>query len=115
MQPGVYDYIQIVSGKVTFQKGIYVIRGKNPLTSIPLQIIGGEVTANGVMFYLTDSPSYSAASGTPDSDDGEDAPSGPTVGTILPSAVINAGLFGSRYTPLDAPGSPFHGMLLYQR
>lgn len=115
LRPGVYDYIQVISGKVTFQRGIYIIRGKNPLTNIPLQIIGGEVTADGVMFYITNSSGYSAASGTPDADDGDEAPSGPTLGTIPPSAVINAGLLGSRFSPLNSPGSPFHGILLYQR
>lgn len=115
LQPGVYDYIQVVSGKVTFQKGVYIIRGKNPLTNIPLQIIGGEVKAEGVLFYITNSSTYSASSGLPDSGDSDQAPPGPTLGTILPSAVINAGLLGSKYTPLNSPGSPFHGMLIYQR
>lgn len=115
LQPGVYDYIQIVSGRVTFQKGIYIIRGKNPLTNIPLQIIGGEVKAEGVMFYITNSSTYSASSGLPDNGDSNETPPGPTVGTILPSVVINAGLLGSKYTPLNSPGSPFHNMLIYQR
>jgi Flp pilus assembly protein TadG len=115
LQPGVYDYIQVVSGRVTFQKGIYIIRGKNPLTNIPLQIIGGEVKAEGVMFYITNSATYSASSGLPDSGDSDETPPGPTLGTILPSAVINAGLLGSKYTPLNSPGSPFHGMLIFQR
>ncbi|MBI1346364.1 hypothetical protein GC163_08740 [bacterium] len=115
LRPGVYDYIQIVSGKVTFQKGIYIIRGKNPLTNIPLQIIGGEVTADGVMFYITNSTSYSAASGSPDASDGGTTPGNTTLGTVLPSVVMNVGLLGSKFTPLDSPGSPFHGMFLYQR
>ncbi len=115
LQPGVYDYIQVVTGKVIFQPGVYIIRGKNPLTNIPLQIIGGEVRAEGVMFYITDSTSYSATTGSPDRNDGEITPAAPGLGTVLPSAVINAGLLGSRYSPLNSPGSPFHGLLIYQR
>jgi len=115
LQPGVYEYIQIVTGRVTFQPGVYIIRGKHPLTNIPLQMIGGQVTADGVMFYITDSASYSANSGSPDSGDGETQPAATNLGTVLPSAVINAGLLGSRYSPLNSPGSPFHGVLIYQR
>lgn len=114
LYPGVYDYIQILTGKVVFNKGIYIIRGKNPLTNIPLQIIGGEVKAEGVMFYITNSSNYSATTGAPDAGDGEAAPAS-TLGTNFPSAVINVGLLGSKFTPLNSPGSPFNGMFIFQR
>src|SRR5262249_6041312 len=32
-----------------------------------------------------------------------------------PSAVINFGLTGSSFTPLASSGSPFNGMMIYQR
>lgn len=115
LRPGVYEYIQVVSGKVIFQPGVYIIRGRNPLTGIPLQIIAGEVTGEGVMFYITNSSGYTPTSGLPDTNDGSTTPSTTVVGTDLVSAVINIGLLGSRLTPITTPGSPYAGMLIYQR
>ncbi len=115
LHPGVYEYIQVVSGKVIFQPGVYIIRGKNPLTRIPLQIIAGQVTARGVMFYITDSGDYSPMTGTPDASDGSTTPSATVVGTDVISAVINIGLLGSELSPIDTPGSPYAGMLIFQR
>ena len=63
LQPGVYEWIEVVSGQVVFEPGIYIIRNVNPVTGLALSIIGGTVTADGVMFYLTNSPGYDAASG----------------------------------------------------
>jgi hypothetical protein len=116
LEPGVYDYIDVVSGKVVFKPGVYIIRGANPLTLIPLKMLAGEVTAEGVMFYITDSNGYSATSGAPDNTDGETtAPSSGITGSVVPAAVVNVGLLGSKFTGLNSPGSPFHGMLIYQR
>ncbi len=64
MQPGVYDWIEIISGNVTFAPGIYIITGANPLTGVGLSILGGTVTANGVLFYITNSTSFDPSSGT---------------------------------------------------
>src|SRR5262249_46574109 len=51
LNPGVYDYINVVSGKVVFNPGIYIIRGTNP--GLPaLNLVAGQIQANGVMFYL---------------------------------------------------------------
>lgn len=113
--PGVYDYLQILSGRVTLNPGVYIIRGSHPVTKIPLQIVGGEVTGEGVMFYITNTATYTPASGLPDANDGSYVPSATNLGTVLPSAVINAGLLGSRLTPIATPGSPYAGMLLFQR
>jgi len=115
LHPGVYDYITIVSGRVIFEPGIYIIRGKHPVTQMSLSLVVGQVTAEGVMFYITDSPGYSPNSGAPDNHDGETEPATPGVLDVLPSAVLNIGLLGSRFSPLNAPGSPYNGLLLYQR
>ena len=115
LQPGVYDWIQVVAGRVVFQPGVYIIRGKNPVTQIGLSVLVGTIQAEGVMFYFTNSTGYAANNGSPDSSDGETAPAGPNVLTLVPSAVLNVGLLGSKFSPLNSPASPFHGLMIYQR
>ncbi|QDU31650.1 hypothetical protein ETAA8_68100 [Anatilimnocola aggregata] len=116
LEPGVYDYINVISGKVVFKPGIYILRRTNPVTQMALSVLAGEVTAEGVMFYITDTTNYAPASGAPDNTDGETtAPADHIVGTLVPVAAINVGLLGSKFTGLNDPGSPFHGMLVYQR
>ena len=115
LRPGVYEYINIISGRVLFEPGVYIIRGVNPLTGISLQVLSGDVEAEGVMFYITNSGGYQVGTGSPDAADGETPPVAPGLGTILPSVVINAGLLNCTYTGLQDPTSPFHGMLIYQR
>jgi len=73
------------------------------------------VTAEGAMFYITNSASYTPLTGLPDANDGLAAPAAPGVGTLVPSVVLNLSLLGSRYSPLDDPASPFHGLTIYQR
>jgi len=114
LKPGVYDWIQVVSGAVVFNPGVYIIRGVNPITQVGLNVIAGTVTANGVMFYITNSTTYSATSGAPDNADGNTvAPSG-SLGNLVPGVVI-ASLLGSSYSPLSDSSSPFNGLLVYQR
>lgn len=115
LQPGIYEWIEIVSGRVRFDPGVYIIRSVNPVTQIALNILAGEVQADGVMFYITDSAGYSAASGVPDSSDGEAVPGNPAILDLLPSAVINLVLPGSRMSGINDPDSPFDGMLIFQR
>lgn len=115
LYPGVYDYINVVIGRVKFNPGIYIIRGQHPVTKHSLLLTAGEIEAEGVMFYLTNSAGYVATSGSPDASDGETEPSGPLVGSVIPSAIINIGLLGSSFTPLNSPGSPFDGMMIFQR
>ncbi|QDU92936.1 pilus assembly protein TadG-related protein [Lignipirellula cremea] len=115
LYPGVYEWIDIVLGKVVFEPGVYIIRGKHPVTGVSLGILGGQVTAEGVMFYITDSAGYDAAGGSPDGNDGETEPAEPVLTTIPPSVIVTGELLGSRFTPLNSPDSPFDGMLLYQR
>jgi hypothetical protein len=115
LNPGVYDWIEIVTGRVRFNPGVYIIRGKNPITQISLNMLAGEIQAQGVMFYITDSAGYTAASGAPDSGDGESVPPAPGVLNLLPSTVINLLLPGSRISGIDDPGSPYNGLVVFQR
>lgn len=116
LEPGVYDSITVLAplGGAKFNPGVYVIRNKSPLTNMSLCILG-PVDAQGVLFYVTDSSSYSAASGQPDAaDDSTVAPANP-VTSLIPSVVIATLMSGGRITGLDDPASPFHGLLIYQR
>lgn len=115
LQPGVYEWIEVTGGRVTFLPGIYIIRSVSPVHGIALNLSTCEVQANGVMFYLTNSPAYSPTSGVPDSLDQQTAPPSPGAVTQLPSAFIANVLTTSQFLPLDDVGSPFHGMLIYQR
>jgi hypothetical protein len=115
LRPGVYDWIEILSGNVIFEPGVYILRGVNPITRAALVIAGGIVRADGVMFYVTNSAGYDAAAGSPDSLDGETAPAAPQTVNLTPSVIVSAALPGSRFSPLDSPGNPFDGMLIYQR
>ncbi|HEV2971729.1 MAG TPA: hypothetical protein VGY55_17255, partial [Pirellulales bacterium] len=86
----------------------------NPLTHVALNVVAGSVTANGVLFYVTNSTNYDATIGDPDNGDGETRPTSSMAG-MIPSVIINAALPGSSYSPLADPTSPFNGMLIYQR
>jgi Flp pilus assembly protein TadG len=117
LSPGVYDYLQIVSGTVTFTPGVYIIRSVDPLTQIALNITGGRITANGVMFYITNSPGYTPGAGLPDAGDGDTPPPTPGVTTLLPSTVIVGAVLAnaSTFRGINAPGSPYDGVLIFQR
>ncbi len=115
LSPGVYDWINIISGRVVFEPGIYIVRSVNPLTGIAISLTAGTVEADGVMFYVTDASTYSAVTGLPDIADDPSAPEPNHVGSLLPSVIINASLPGSRMSGLNDPSSPFDGLLLYQR
>lgn len=119
LQPGVYEWITILAGRVHFEPGVYIIRNKDPLTQISLTMIAGEVQAEGVMFYITNNASYSPNSGAPDSLDIETRPDAggllADVVGLVPSTVINIGLLGSTITPIQDTSSPFHGFAFYQR
>lgn len=114
LTPGVYDWIQVTSGSVVFSPGVYIIRSVNPETQIALNILAGQVTANGVMFYITNTTNYSATSGAPDSSDAGSTAPAPSLTTLVPSVVI-ASLLGSSYSPISSGTSPFSGVLIYQR
>lgn len=114
LNPGVYDWIQVVSGNVTFSPGVYIVRGVNPLTNIAVNFLGGTVTAQGVMFYITNSITYDAASGAPDATLGQSTPAAPGVTTLAPSVVLQALLPGSTLSGLQDASSPFNGLVIYQ-
>jgi Flp pilus assembly protein TadG len=116
LQPGVYDSITVLSplSGATFSPGIYIIRSKSPITNMSLCILG-PVEAKGVLFYITDQANFDASTGLPDAgDDSNAAPSNP-VTSLAPSTMILSLLSGAHITGLNAPGSPFNGMLIYQR
>lgn len=116
LQPGVYDSITVLSplGGAKFAPGVYIIRNKSPLTQLSLCILG-PVEADGVLFYITDSATFSASTGLPDAgEDSDAAPSNP-VSSLVPSVLIVSLLSGGRISGLNDPGSPFNGMLIYQR
>lgn len=101
-RPGLYSEIIITAGTVTFQPGIYVIRGGS------LTMTGGTITGPGVLFYLTGTD-YSALYGTPDNGDGENIPSTSTaMGGVTITTPVNL-------TAYNNPGNPFSGMLIYTR
>jgi hypothetical protein len=116
LQPGVYDSITVISplGGATFSPGVYIVRNKSPLTQMSVCVLG-PVQATGVLFYVTDSTSYSASTGAPDaSENSSSAPANP-VTSLVPSTLIVPLLATANISGLSAPGSPFNGMLVYQR
>jgi len=116
LTPGVYDSITVVSlGEVTFNPGVYIIRGRSPITQMSLCVVGGWVKADGVLFYVTDSATYNAASGSPDASDNHSVAPANLLGSVVPSVLLAPLLPGSSISGLDSEGSPFDGMLLYQR
>jgi hypothetical protein len=116
LEPGVYDSITVLSlGEVQFQPGVYIIRGASPITQMPLAVIGGWIKADGVMFYVTDSALFSAATGAPDAGEDSSSPPSNPLSLALPSVLLAPLLNGSSISGLDAPSSPFDGLLIYQR
>jgi hypothetical protein len=116
LQPGVYDSITVVSplGGARFAPGVYIIRGKSPLTQLSLCILG-PVQAEGVLFYITDSAGYSAATGVPDANEDSEAAPANSLDSLLPSVVIATLLPTASMSGLNSPGSTLDGMLIYQR
>ncbi|HWB12207.1 MAG TPA: pilus assembly protein TadG-related protein [Pirellulales bacterium] len=115
LNPGVYDWIEIDSGQVTFNPGVYIVRNVNPITGLALAVLGGQVTAAGTMFYITDNTVYSPDQGTPDNADGSTAPAAAGITTLVPSVVLNIGLPGSTFSAISSPSSPFNGIVIFQR
>ena len=102
LRPGLYTNILVTAGTVTFQPGIYVIRGGS------LTLTGGNISGQGVMFYLTGTD-YNALYGTPDNADGENTPSNAsTMGGVTISTRVNL-------TGFNNSSSPFNGMLIHSR
>jgi hypothetical protein len=101
-RPGLYSEIAVSAGTVVFQPGIYVIRGGS------LSLTGGNISGQGVLFYLTGTD-YSALYGTPDNGDGENTP---TASTTMGSATISTTV---NLTAYSDQSSPFCGLLIHTR
>ena len=114
LTPGVYDWIQVTSGTVTFSPGVYIIRSVNPLTQIALQYHRGpgDRQWSDVLYHQHDRV-FRDVRRADSSDAGTSAPA-PTLTTLVPSVVI-ASLLGSQYSPIATGSSPFSGVLIYQR
>lgn len=113
LQPGIYASITVTGpgpGSVTFEPGIYVLRGGNALGQALHVETEGTVTGSGVMFYNTGS-TYDPVTGGPDAADGNDLGTEPL--TAFGTLTLNAEVL--RIGPVTDPGSPFKAMLLYQR
>lgn len=115
LTPGVYDWIEIDSGQVTFTPGVYIVRSTNPISGIALAILGGQITAVGTTFYITDSTTYTPDQGAPDNADADNQPPPPSAMTLTPSSVVNIGLPGSTFAAINSAVSPYNGISLFQR
>ena len=101
LQPGTYDWIDMTSGEAVFDPGLYVIQSVNPQTGLALRLAGGSVSAQGVLFYITDANSGG----------------GPAIvgGSAHSTGVyINVGS-NSQFSPLRDPRSPYDGLLIFQQ
>jgi hypothetical protein len=123
LHPGIYDDISITGGTVYFIPGIYVVRPSQNNVEV-LKITGGDVKAEGVLFYNSGS-TYNATTGWPDAND-QDNPM-----PALDNARFGRVAFNSsvKMSPIDTarfaysslyPGAPavsnkFDGMLFFQR
>ena len=95
LQPGIYGSIQITGGKVRFEPGIYVLKPQANVVFI-LDITGGDVQADGIMFYNT-GMDYDPVSGLPDANDLNQPPPNPAP-TEFGGVKINAGM---GFSPID--------------
>lgn len=107
LEPGVYDWLEVISGDVIFEPGVYIIRGRNPVTQHSLALLGGKIRAEGVMFYIGQNDATAQ-------DQHQESEPPYTADTLTPSVVIAETLGPSIITGLDDRTSPFHGFLLYQ-
>jgi hypothetical protein len=120
LHPGIYASITITGGKVRFEPGIYVLRPVGNTVFI-LDITGGEVTANGVMFYNT-GDNYDPVTGMPDAAERcqpnltSPPPDDPEFGAIKINAGMNfQPLDATTYSPAGNDVTDFHNMLFYYR
>ncbi len=118
LRPGIYSSIDIEGGDVRFEPGIYVLAAP-PESTYSLRILGGEIEAQGIMFYNT-TEEYDPITGQPDVFDGNQLP---TDGLSEARQMrLNASL---GFSPIDTlqfgyfEASPaiaqFNGMLIFQR
>jgi hypothetical protein len=124
LHPGVYQSIKITGGTVNFNPGVYIL-SPSIGTTLALDVTGGTVTGNRVMFYNTGGD-FVPSTGYPDRDDSSLFDPGPTGTHAPPSdpgfqsrfAGINIDASNANaisFSAITAEGDPFRGMLLYQR
>jgi Flp pilus assembly protein TadG len=120
LDPGIYDWIQVSSGRVTFRPGIYFIRSVHPRSGLALNVRGGHVTARGVLFYIASARLSWSGSVDTGEYQGDSEPWGRGAyrrrfrfGRSATSVVIDAGL-QSEFAPFRDGSSPYDGILLYQ-
>jgi hypothetical protein len=114
LQPGIYSSIQVTGGRVRFVPGIYVLASR-PGSEYSLEITGGDVLAQGVMFYNT-GHDYDPITGQPDANVGPGQTT--TLGRVRLDATIDFSPLDTRLHPYpDVPAaiSAFNGMLVFQR
>jgi Flp pilus assembly protein TadG len=104
LDPGIYSSLQITGGNVTLNPGIYVLTGGMTISG------SATVQGNGVMFYNTGTD-YNPASVFPDQYDGTNL--GTDTNATFGGITINAA--NVNLQALSSAGSPFNGMLIYQR
>jgi hypothetical protein len=95
--PGVYSFIKITGGTVTFNPGIYVVTGGK---ANAIDITGGTVTGTGVLFYNT-ATNYDPGTGN-DTGPGNSSFGGINIssGSVALSGLVD-------------PTSPYNGMLFF--
>lgn len=113
--PGVYRSMTVIAptGGVTFEPGVYVICGKNPVTEISLCLLG-PIQAEGVLFYITDAATFDSDGIFVEEASGDGEPPAHGTTNIVPSVVIAPLLPGGRLTGLNSPGNSLNEMLIYQ-
>jgi hypothetical protein len=123
LHPGIYDSISITGGTVYFIPGIYVLRA-NKANQATLKVTGGNIKAEGLMFYNT-GLSFRRYSGNPDKLDLSTPPPG-TATTLFGSTEFNASVsttpintsrynYATLYSGAQSISKDFDGMMFYQR
>ena len=124
LYPGVYQSVKVTGGTVNFNPGVYILSPSNNTTNA-LDLAGGTITGNGVMFYNTGGD-FVPSTGYPDHDDASLYDPGVSGTNAPPSspgfqsnfAGINIDASSANEISLSAlavDGDPFSGMLFYQR
>jgi hypothetical protein len=124
LYPGVYQSITVTGGTVVLNPGVYVLRPSNN-PPYALDLTGGTVTGNGVMFYNTGAD-FVPSTGYPDYNDTGLYDPSPSGTNAPPSGQGFQGNFagirldasgGARIdiSALSTVGCKFNGMIIYQR
>jgi hypothetical protein len=114
LQPGIYSSISVTGGRVRLMPGIYVL-AYAPGPEYSLELTGGDVAADGVMFYNT-GEDYDPMTGQPDAS--RTISHRTTLGKIrmdatLPLLALDTATFS--YPNVPSQIRAFDGLLIYQR